>query len=108
MIRTWPLIALAALAFGGAAHAQSDEGLPTAPVGQTAQSSSGQVGTRLTRELTSANTNPMQRISSRIQNRVPSRIQNRLDRFYEPDVATTERFGAATTEVQSVNRPRAR
>ena len=92
------------LAMAGAAHGQTDGASPS---GQTAQSSSGQVGQRLTREVPLLDTNPMQRISSRIQNRVPSRIQSRLDRFYQPDVATAERFGTAATSAQG-SRPRRR
>lgn len=67
-----------------------------APVGQTANSSAGQVGQRQARAKT-ANMQTMGRIANRIDNRVDSRLHNRMDRDYNAGVnaaAQLENAGA--------------
>ncbi|WP_088368399.1 hypothetical protein [Sphingomonas dokdonensis] len=76
-----------------------------APVGQTAQSSVGQIGQRQTRDQAAPSIEPMRRISNRLQNRIQTRIQSRIDRNQNPRATTLSPFAVADEETRTLGRP---
>lgn len=75
--------------------------------GRTADAGSGRVGQRQTREEAAPNNRPLGRLQSRVQNRVQSRLRNRIDRYYDPQAATSP-FEVAGDQAQTAGQPRPR
>lgn len=75
----------------------SAQDLPTGP----ARSVIGQAGQRQTREQVAPNSEPMERIDSRVANRVQSRFRNRIDRFYNPQSNAAAPFQIAGEQARA-------
>lgn len=76
--------------------------------GQTADTGTGQVGQRQTREQVAqaAGVEPTGRIDGRIQNRVQARIRNRIDRYYDPQANAIAPFTVAGAQLRTTARAR--
>lgn len=79
-----------------------------ASVGQTANSSVGQIGQRQSRANAAQNVAPTGRVNNRIVNRIQSRIRSRVDRSYDPQSNAMSPFkvtGAQVRRSAMPNRP---
>lgn len=85
-------------------HSSSSSSAPTR-IGNTADTGSGEVGQRQTREA-APNIRPLGRIDNRIDNRVQNRIRNRIDRTYDPQANATSPFEVAGEQAKAAGRPR--
>ncbi len=81
---------------------QQQTPLQTNQAGQVGTSAIGQAGQRQTRESTAqeAGIKPSLRIASRIQNRVQSRLRTRIDRYYDPELQSTDPFAVADDQLR--------
>lgn len=95
-----PLLVIATALVSGAAIAQ------VGPAETPADTGSGIVGQRQTREEAPGNTAPLDRIESRIANRVQSRLRTRIDRNYDPKANATSPFEAADDQARTAGRKR--
>ena len=78
-----------------------------AATGRTADTGTGVIGQRQTREQAAPNVAPLGRIDSRIGNRVQNRVRNRIDRYYDPSANATSPFRIAGDEARAAGtRPR--
>ena len=70
-------------------------------IGKNANTGSGIIGQRQTREQVAPYTQPLSRIDSRIANRVQNRLNLRIDENFAPQSDTSEAFRSAETETRS-------
>lgn len=75
-----------------------------AGAGRTAQTSSGLVGQRQTRQDAAPNVAPLARIQSRVASRVQNRINNRIDRNYDPQANSASPFEVASDRARTAGR----
>jgi hypothetical protein len=104
------LVALSVLAAApGRAQAQqtnapSTEDMQVAQGARTAETGTGDIGQRQTREEVAPYLVQTGRIISRVQNRVQNRIRNRIDRNYDPQANAASPFEAATDRARTAGR----
>ena len=68
---------------------------------RTADTGSGEIGQRQTRDDTTSIVAPLGRITSRIESRVQNRLRNRLDRSYDPTASASTPFERAEARVRA-------
>lgn len=75
---------------------------------RTADTGSGEIGQRQTRDEIAPNVEPLGRIYNRIENRVQNRLRNRVDRNYDATANTTAPFKRAQIRTRTAvgRRPR--
>lgn len=76
--------------------------------GRVADSLVGEVGQRQTRERAVPGVNPIARLNTRVTNRIQSRLRTRIDRYYDPQLNSTDAFVAAEAEIRRAGSPRGR
>lgn len=105
-----PTPALAGQDLRAVQEIQTPPAVVASEVGQTAQSSAGQIGQRQSRATAEKTVGvvPLARIENRVPNRVQSRVRNRIDRYYDPRANAASPFAVAGERIREATGPRRR